>query len=272
MRPSDDDPSTRRALLAAVGSAAVASLAGCLASGATGPRSGDRPEVVTPTDSPTPTATPGGFSAETIERARETGLAVRPSVLAMSPDPPRIQGTGWYFREPDLIATVGHLFVRTEDWVAWQPDGTKLDPTYVDDAYLDGVDVAAMRTEVDGPPLSTGDDEALDPGQPLVQVGNPGGVGNWVISLGRYLGETDGEADGFRSTVPARGGASGSPTLTLDGEVVGMLSGTAFPESGLEGTTETTGTDVYGPDDRIMVEEHVGIDAVVDRIEGWTDE
>jgi serine protease Do len=271
MRPRERKPSTRRALLSAVGTTAVVSLAGCVASSIPR-RSAD--DAANATTTHTATATPAGedsYSEATLRHARQTGVAVRDSVVAMSPRPPQISGTGWYFGSENQIVTAGHVVVARDGWVAWQPDGTKLDPTYVDDAYVDGADVGAMRTEVPGPPLTPGSTDDLEPGQPLVQVGHPSGVGNWVIALGRYLGETDTEADGFLSSIPSEGGASGSPTVTLDGEVVGLLSGGEFVEDSPQNATETASTTVYGPDDHPERAEHVGIDAITDWIERWTD-
>jgi serine protease Do len=270
MGPRERMPFTRRAALSAIGTTTLVSLAGCVVSSAA-----DRPAASgTATGSPTETvtATPddSSYSKTTIRRAREVGLAIRDSVVAMSPRPPRVRGTGWYFRSEDLVVTAGHVVAARDGWVGWQPDGTKLDLTYLDDAYVDGADVGAMRTEIPGLPLSAGDADALEPGQPLVQVGHPGGVGNWVIALGRYLGETDTEADGLLTSIPSAGGASGAPTVTLDGEVVGLLSGGEFVEASGNGRQQTT-TPVYGPDDRPERGEHVGIDAIVDRVEGWTD-
>jgi serine protease Do len=128
-----------------------------------------------------------------------------------------------------------------------------------------------MRSDVAGPPLTPGNADDLEPGQPLVQVGHPGGVGNWVIALGRYLGETDTEADGFLTSIPSEGGSSGSPTVTLDGEVVGLLSGGEFVGNSSQNATEPASTTVYGPDDHPERGEHVGIGAITDWIERWTD-
>lgn len=135
--------------------------------------------------------------------------------------------------------------------------------TPLGESWLAGTDAGAVRTDEPGEPLPAGDDDQLDHDQPLLEVGNPGATGNWVVSLGRYLGPTDKEADGFRSTVPAQGGSSGSPTLTLDGEVVGLHSGRDGP---------TGEESVYGPDDHPLVSEHVGIDAIDDAVDGWLDE
>lgn len=84
------------------------------------------------------------------------------------------------------------------DLTAWRVDGTKATPTDVDNAYFfNGTDVAALGVDKTGVALSTSPTDELERGQPLIEVGNPSGVGNWVISLGRYLGGTDGEADDF---------------------------------------------------------------------------
>ena len=179
----------------------------------------------------------------------------------MSATPPDVEGTGWYFRETDVAVTAGHLLIGADGWIGWQPNGTRVSLTPLGESRLAGIDVGAVRTDEPGVTLPAGDDEALDRGQPLIGVGNPGATGNWVISLGRYLGRTDEEADGFRSTVPAQGGSSGSPTLTLDGEVVGLHSG----RNGTDGS-------VYGPDDTPLVSEHVGIDAINTELDGWLDE
>lgn len=93
---------TRRALLSAVGGSAVASLAGCTTATGRAPR-----VETTEPDS-------RAFSDETIERARQTGRAVRESVLAMSADPPDVTGTGWYFRAADVAVTAGHLLVGSD--------------------------------------------------------------------------------------------------------------------------------------------------------------
>lgn len=269
MGPRERTSSTRRAALSAIGTTALASLAGCKIFS---PADQSAATSTTTATGTTPaTLTDESYAERTIRRAREIGVKIRDSVVAMSPRPPRVRATGWYFGSEAVVVTAAHVFVARDGWVGWQPDGTKLDLSYIDDAYLDGADVGAMRAEVPGPPLSAGNADALEPGQPLVQVGNPGGVGNWVIALGRYLGETDTEADGFLTSIPSAGGASGAPTVTLDGEVVGLLSGGEFVESLSGNESQPTRTSVYGPNDQPERGEHVGIDAITDRVGRWTD-
>jgi S1-C subfamily serine protease len=271
MPPEDQSPLSRRALLIGAGTATVGTLSGCLTSSVVDSQD-DAPAVVTTIGSETQTDSEySAYADATIESARETGLSVRESVVALSRDPPDIEGTGWYFQSDDILATAGHIVALEEDWDAWQVDGTRLDTTYVNDAYLDGTDVGMLRTEVSGVPLSAGSTDDLEPGQPLIEVGNPGGAGNWVISLGRYLGDTDGEADGFLTSNPARGGSSGSPVVTLDGAVVGLHSGRAELEDLSRADPDSGKPAVYGPNDRTVKNEIVGIKAVAEQVEGWTD-
>jgi len=269
-------PSDRRTVLATLGSVMAASLAGCPGGNSTGTTGQPTEEPVTTstTDRPTPNTTTDGepYTETTLQRARETGIAVRDSVVAMSLDPPSIAGTGWYFGSSDLVVTAGHVIaVRDTGWTAWQPDGTQVDLRYLGDAYIDGVDVGALRADISGPPLSAGSADDLDPGQPLVQVGHPGGVGNWVIALGRYLGETTEDGDGFLTSIPAEGSASGSPVVTLQGEVVGLTASVQFADAPTEGTADRPATPVYGPGDRVETNVHVGVDVITERVAGWTD-
>ena len=70
-----------------------------------------------------------------------------------------------------------------------------------------------------------GDHADLEADDPIVMVGHPHNVGQWVGSVGRYL-ETDQEGAPFDivhvADIPIKGGNSGSPVLTLDGDFVGM--------------------------------------------------
>lgn len=271
MSPEDKSLLSRRALLVGAGTATIGALSGCLTSSVVDSPD-DAPAVVTTAGSETQTDSEySAYSDATIESARETGLSVRESVVALSRDPPDIEGTGWYFHSDDVLVTAGHIVAVEQDWTAWQVDGTRLDTTYVDDAYLDGTDVGMLRTDVPSMPLSAGNPDELEPGQPLIEVGNPGGAGNWVISLGRYLGDTDGETDGFLTSIPTRGGSSGSPVATLDGAVVGLASSRAELEDLSRADPDTGRPAVYGPNDRTVKNENVGIEAVAEQVERWTD-
>lgn len=195
---------------------------------------------------------PDGFEQETVDRAAATGEQVAESVVRLPTT--RSDGgpfytaggaTGW-FRRPHEVVTNAHVASRLpETFEGTLRDGTsiQLRKAAVSSApYNEPMDLALLRTEHRGTPLSTGDSAALEAGQPLLLVGHPEHVGDWVRSLGQFVyhGEalTDAGLDqttadergipsphesGFAAVVPSQGGNSGSPIVTLDGDVVGTI-------------------------------------------------
>lgn len=178
----------------------------------------------------------GKFSDEIVQQARAVGNALEPSVVYLYKelDTGSASGTGW-FVDQDTVVSNGHVVVdRTsggemfESMTAFLPDGTSfsvepLAKTHgtVDDVH---VDMAVLASDESGPPVETGDEDALSVDQPLVQNGHPSDVGEWVTSLGRFLGF--GPFRGLTSSVPTRAGNSGSPVATLEGKVVGLTAST----------------------------------------------
>ncbi|MBX0323350.1 serine protease [Halomicroarcula sp. F13] len=168
------------------------------------------------------------FSQATRERASEVGTAVRDSVVVLRDG--NAGGTGWVVGEGEIV-TNAHvadgsptLSVETFDGAT----GTAERVGYHEDLRPD---LALLETDLSVPPLSLGNVEDLSRGDPLVTVGHPGRLGQWIISLGRYLRVLDG-IDWLLSTVPTQRGNSGGPLVTLDGDVVGVVSGsTTGPES-----------------------------------------
>jgi len=163
------------------------------------------------------------------EEARETGTDVRESVVRLRGELNRGYrgGTGWFI-EDDLIISNGHVVRGIGEFTCYLPNGDSFEATVIDSRHgsygsLGHIDVAVLRTENSGTPLERGDSTSLAEGQPLVQVGHPSYVGNWIISLGEFVGDDD--FYGFRSTVPTMAGNSGSPVTTLDGKVVGLTGG-----------------------------------------------
>ncbi len=159
----------------------------------------------------------------TRRRARSVGVETREGVvyLQLRTGDGYYVGTGWVL-DDEHVVTNGHVVERGRDLTCYTLDGDALSLERVGTSRRP--DVALLRTDDDLPPaLSTASAADLDRGQPLVQVGHPGNVGNWVVSLGRFSGRTGvfGTGDTLQSTVPTARGNSGSPLVTLDGDVVG---------------------------------------------------
>lgn len=68
-----------------------------------------------------------------------------------------------------------------------------------------------------------------------MQVEHPYSVGNWVVSLGRYIKNSF--DDTVLTPVPAASGNSGDPLVNLDGDVVGITSGGIAADGGSVGST-----------------------------------
>ncbi|WP_162224457.1 S1C family serine protease [Halorussus amylolyticus] len=174
------------------------------------------------------------FSGDIREMARRVGTEIQQSVVEISFDGGRGGGTGWFLDDGHIV-TNSHIARQTEtvqfetfggetgtaERVGYHPDMTP--------------DLALLETDVSGvPSLSKGDSSTLEAGQPLVIVGHPGRVGKWVISLGAFQEYREG-IDWLLTDAPTNQGNSGSPLVTLDGNVVGCVSGTTYPNGRPEG-------------------------------------
>ncbi|WP_135302918.1 S1C family serine protease [Haloarcula amylovorans] len=161
------------------------------------------------------------FDDATRERASETGQTVRDSVVVLETD--RRRGTGWAVGDGQIV-TNAHVVMGAPSMSVETFDettGTAERIGYYDDMRPD---LALLETDVSVPTLSLGDSSDLEYGDPLITVGHPGRLGKWLITLGRFYQRPRG-IDWLLSTVPVQQGNSGGPLLTLDGDVVGVVSG-----------------------------------------------
>lgn len=214
------------------------------------------------------------YADETIASAQQVGNDVKRSTVFL--DTGSGQATGWFI-DGTIIATNAHNVAGLSELVGFSITGDKFTCTVVD--YVDRMnpDVAILRTDYDGVPLPLGRVDSVTVDQPLVQVGNPGAVGNWVISLGRFVERTQMKTaertfDDIKSTVPGRKGNSGSPVATLNGRVIGMTYG-GGPVIDFQPDARPH-PDPPGVYDRMLPElsyaYHVGIDVIEELLEEWT--
>lgn len=212
---------TRRDVVKVGSTGLITGVAGC---------SGGVPEDVArrAIDGTVPDAEPpelGGFSDAELDRARSVGAEVREAVAVIRSEIGN-GGTAWFLDDGRLI-TNSHVVDGGERFEAWPIDGDSFEPELVGASdYRDNPyhDVAVLETDFSpANRLSLGESESVEEGQPLVQVGHPFGIGNWVVSIGRYVERGHGET--LLTSVPSLSGNSGGPLLTLDGAVVGITTG-----------------------------------------------
>lgn len=169
------------------------------------------------------------FADETLTRARVLGQTVQRSVVKLTSG--GAGGTGWII-ESGYILTNSHVTRDFETMDVETFDGRTGTATRV--GYHEDMlpDIALMKTEMETPePLPMKTETGVAKGDPVLTVGHPGRVGDWVISLGRY--ETYNQGINWElSDIPTSQGNSGSPILTLDGVVFGCISGTTTMNGG----------------------------------------
>jgi serine protease Do len=207
---------TRRQVLRSIGTASVSMLAG---------RRGDDHHIVTDAAESETTATSGTkpFSRSVRERARTLGARVQRSVVRITTDDGG--GTGWLI-DDGYILTNSHIVQHTTSVAIKTFDnrtGTATRVGYHRDLFPD---IALLETDLDTPlPLSMTTTATLSHGDIVLAVGHPITVGEWAISLGRY-DRYNAHSNWLLATIPTGDGNSGSPLLTLDGNVVGCINGT----------------------------------------------
>jgi serine protease Do len=154
------------------------------------------------------------------------------------PEPRRTQGEGsGFIVSPDgLIVTNFHVAGEADKVTVTTSDGKEYEAT------LKGADqktdLALLKIEADRPLpyVVFGDSAKVRPGDKVIAVGNPFGLGGTVTAgivsaTGREIGS--GPYDDFLQVdVPINRGNSGGPTFNLRGEVVGVNTAIFSPSGG----------------------------------------
>jgi serine protease Do len=151
----------------------------------------------------------------------------------------RALGSGFVIDSDGYIVTNNHVVTRAKDVSVVFVDGTKLVAKVV--GVDSRTDLALLKVETDKPltAVALGDSDKVRPGQPIIAVGNPFGLGgtvtNGIVSArGREIGQ--GPLDDFiQIDAPINQGNSGGPSFDMAGNVIGVNSAIYSPSGGSVG-------------------------------------
>lgn len=217
------------------------------------------------------------YGADVRETATSVGRTLREAVVVLDFELSgnySSGGTGWFIDQNHII-TNAHVVQdvvdgNTEAETGYLLDGTEFEFSVIDTAEDD--DVALIETDAEAPYVPPrGAASSLTAGQPLVQVGNPSMIGNWVISLGEYVKEAE-FSNAFHTEMPSTNGNSGSPVITLDGDVVGLTYGgvNRADVSGPPTPSDQGALEEY-PYQTTQYGEHETIEVVEEYFQQWID-
>lgn len=165
------------------------------------------------------------FPADVFEQAEAMAKDARNGIVTID-DGGGFGGTGWVVDSSQgYIVTNSHVVAESESFSIETFEGETGSATRI--GYYEDLipDIALLQTNLSGlQQLSLGDESSLIMGDPLLTVGHPSSVGNWIMSIGQHDSYERG-MDWLLSTVPTSQGNSGGPLLTVDGDVVGVVSG-----------------------------------------------
>jgi serine protease Do len=177
-----------------------------------------------------------------IHPAAQQGPGVETPFGMMRPERPRAveaRGSGFIVDADGTIVTNNHMVKDAGSVSVTLDDGRQLPAKVV--GTDPRTDLAVLKIDAGHklPFLELGDSEQLKPGQWVVAMGNPFGLGGTVTAgivsaQGRDIGE--GPYDNFiQIDAPINQGNSGGPLFTQDGHVVGVNTAILSPTGGSVG-------------------------------------
>ena len=133
-------------------------------------------------------------------------------------------GTGFVVGADGVIATNYHVIGDRRRFVVQLSDGKTYEPVEVLAADRKR-DIAIFRIDAKGlKVLELGNSDELDPGQPIVSIGNPLGL-EWSASKGVVAASRIyQERPWVQVAITIEPGSSGSPVIDMSGKVVGMIA------------------------------------------------
>jgi serine protease Do len=155
------------------------------------------------------------------------------------PEMMEAKGSGFIVDSSGIIVTNNHVIKDAKSITVTLADGTELPAKLI--GHDERTDLAVLRVKAGRKLnyLQLGDSAKVRPGQWVIAVGNPFGLGGTVTAgivsaRGRNIGE--GPYDDFiQVDAPINKGNSGGPLITQNGRVVGVNSAIISPDGGSVG-------------------------------------
>ena len=149
------------------------------------------------------------------------------------------RGSGFIISDAGIIVTNNHVVKGEESLSVTLDDGTVLPAKVI--GTDPRTDLAVLKVDAGHklPYIQLGDSKTVEPGQWVVAMGNPFGLGGSVTAgivsaRGRDIGE--GPYDNFiQVDAPINQGNSGGPLFTQDGKVIGVNTAIISPSGGSVG-------------------------------------
>jgi serine protease Do len=151
----------------------------------------------------------------------------------------RYYGSGFIVDPSGIIVTNNHVVEGAHEVTVFLHDGTRLHATVL---YRARIDMAILRVHSDKPlpAIKWGDSNVMRPGDPVIAIGNPLGIGvtvtaGIVSALDRDIHETP-YASFIQTDAAINPGNSGGPLFNTAGEVIGIDTALYSPGSAESGS------------------------------------
>jgi serine protease Do len=168
----------------------------------------------------------------------------------------KVQSSGFIIDPAGVIVTNQHVIADATEIIVVLHDMTRLRATVLAAAAHSDIALLTIHAGKAVPSLHFGDSDRLRPGDPVLLIGNPVGLGSTVTAgivsaLDRVM--PDSEAGSFfQVDAPLNVGNSGGPVFNMAGEVVGVS--TALITAGKEGGSVGLGFAIPSDETRLTVD------------------
>jgi len=149
------------------------------------------------------------------------------------------RGSGFIIDADGIVVTNNHVVKNAHAITVTLSDGTELPAKLIGTDPRSDIAVLRVKSDHQLPFIALGDSAAVRPGEWVVAMGNPFGLGGTVTAgivsaLGRDIGSGPYD-DYIQVDAPINQGNSGGPLFTQDGHVIGINTAILSPTGGSVG-------------------------------------